>query len=192
MVSLPCRGPKGKEEWDDVLYAVEQLGDLIDSAAKIVGRETIILIGFGQVSAVAMMYLLETNQTLCTFCCYKGHVPFENDVLSDDRPRDQSPKVRLEQLATWLRNKHWTPEQIRDAAGKPGVDRSVFLTHSVTFSDLDRVQSLDAYQHLTDLGFTAHMNVLYPEDRCPKKDAMDYFIFMIKYTKVGPCQKAAS
>lgn len=56
----------------------------------------------------------------------KGYMLFENHVLSDDSSRDQSPKVKLEQLTTWFRNKNWTPEEIRDAAGESGVDTPVF------------------------------------------------------------------
>jgi hypothetical protein len=36
------------------------------------------------------------------------------------------------------------------------------------------------------------MNVVYPEDRCPKKDATNSFIPTMEFTKIGPCQEAAS
>ncbi|KAL4730481.1 hypothetical protein ACLX1H_002517 [Fusarium chlamydosporum] len=71
----------GNEEWNEVTYAVSRLDATIEKEAAVIGRENIILVGFGEGCAVGLMYLLEANQPLGAFCGYQGYIPLEKDVL---------------------------------------------------------------------------------------------------------------
>ncbi|RGP67263.1 phospholipase carboxylesterase [Fusarium longipes] len=218
----------GTGEWWEVRNALARLGDTIEAESKLVGKENIILVGFGHGCAVGMMYLMETNQPLGAFCGYGGYIPLRrdmnfikncgqhpatvfrlptrsvepisgesmtaeesdaldsllNDVLQqgDDDEENQSPTVKLDRVASFLRSLHWKSEHILDSAGKTGIDTPVFLTYRSAFRE-----QRHAFKWLQHLGFTVHLNRTKSRSHeAARKDSVSFLIKHMVTNKLGP------